>query len=152
MSEIEGTAKKSFVEPPPPEQSKLDMLTVLTVIATNLIAMRESIQRIELELRKTNELRSRMLEVPDKPVTTEPEVTKPESPEATEKAMLLFPTDLIEQLTFTVEGEVVKIKAKKYLETEVFAQAAHIVSEAGGKYISEGKNSRFEIPLSKLVG
>jgi hypothetical protein len=75
-------------------------------------------------------------------------------PESTERAQLnkikaAFPEDLQPLLTFEVQGEICVIKARQFLGTENFAKIASVVRGLGGQYVSEGKNSRFELPLSK---
>jgi hypothetical protein len=61
----------------------------------------------------------------------------------------LFPDEYAELLDFKVEGGYVIAKPKKFLGSQNFAEIARIVRELGGEYISEGKNSRFKIPLKK---
>lgn len=57
-----------------------------------------------------------------------------------------FPPVLADMLTFEeAEGKVI-VKAKKFLGSDNFAKIATIVREAGGEYISDKKNSRFEVP------
>ena len=52
-------------------------------------------------------------------------------------------------LAFTVSDGKVVVRARQFLGSENFAKIANIVRGLGGTYVSEGKNSRFELPLQK---
>jgi len=55
--------------------------------------------------------------------------------------------ELAGYLTFTAaEGKVV-VRARQFLSNEVFSKVANITRTLGGRYISAGKESHFEIPL-----
>jgi len=58
-----------------------------------------------------------------------------------------FPPVIAELLNFTESDGKIIVKAKQYLGSDNFANIASIVREAGGEYVSEGKNSRFEVPI-----
>jgi len=60
-----------------------------------------------------------------------------------------FPEELSSLLDFRLQGDIVYIKPVKFLGAENFAKIASIVKELGGKYVSAGKNSHFEIPTPK---
>jgi hypothetical protein len=64
----------------------------------------------------------------------------------TEDVRVLFPKDLEEMLTFEESGEYVVVKPRQYLGSDNFAKIASIIREAGGEYISAGKESHFRIP------
>ena len=49
-------------------------------------------------------------------------------------------------LEFTEKDGYVIVKPREYLSTDVFAKVARLVREAGGEYISAGKESHFRIP------
>jgi len=57
-----------------------------------------------------------------------------------------FPEELKEILTFEAVGEYVVIKPRQYLGSETFAKIAAVVREAGGEYVSAGKESHFRVP------
>jgi len=57
--------------------------------------------------------------------------------------------DLADLLTFTVKNGTVVVTPRQFLGAENFAKIAGVVRGLGGQYISEGKNSRFEVPLQK---
>ena len=52
----------------------------------------------------------------------------------------------LEELDVSEEVEDIVIKPKGFLGRDKFASIAAIVEEMGGRYISEGKESRFLIP------
>jgi len=58
----------------------------------------------------------------------------------------LFPPDLEDMLEFEETEEYVKIRPRRYLGTENFAKIASIVREAGGEYVSAGRESHFRLP------
>jgi len=58
----------------------------------------------------------------------------------------LFPADLEEMLMFEEMEEDIIIKPRQYLGSENFAKIASIVRDAGGEYISAGKESHFRVP------
>ena len=58
----------------------------------------------------------------------------------------LFPKDLEEMLTFEEMEEDIIVKPRQYLGSENFAKIASIVRDAGGEYISAGKESHFRVP------
>lgn len=57
----------------------------------------------------------------------------------------LFPSDLATILAFEETEEFVLIKPRQYLGSENFSKIATIVRDAGGEYISAGKESHFRI-------
>jgi len=69
--------------------------------------------------------------------------------EAVENVRMLFPKDLEEVLMFEAKGEYIVIKPRQYLGSENFAKIASIVRDAGGEYISAGKESHFRIQKPK---
>jgi hypothetical protein len=64
----------------------------------------------------------------------------------TEDVRVLFPKDLEEMLTFEESGENIIVKPRQFLGSENFAKIAAIIREAGGEYISAGKESHFSVP------
>ena len=65
--------------------------------------------------------------------------------EAQVNASEFFPENLRTMLTFEEQADAVIIKPKQYLGKENFAKIAGIVKEAGGEYISQGRQSHFRI-------
>lgn len=58
-----------------------------------------------------------------------------------------FPPVQADMLTFELGDGKVIIKAKQYLGSDNFAKIAQTVRAIGGEYISDKKNSRFEVPI-----
>ncbi len=52
-------------------------------------------------------------------------------------------------LAVETDGSTIVVRAKRFLEKEEFRDVAKLVKEFGGKYKSDGKNSRFVIPLKE---
>jgi len=52
-------------------------------------------------------------------------------------------------LYFTDEPNHIKVAPRQYLGSENFAKIASVVRDAGGEYVSAGKNSHFNIPKPK---
>jgi hypothetical protein len=55
--------------------------------------------------------------------------------------------DLASLLNFTVKNGKAVITPRTFLGAENFSKVANVVRGLQGQYISEGKNSRFELPL-----
>jgi len=68
------------------------------------------------------------------------------APKTLDRIKTLFPTDLREMLSFTESGEYHIIKPLNYLGSDTFAKIASIIREAGGEYVSAGKESHFRVP------
>jgi predicted AAA+ superfamily ATPase len=58
----------------------------------------------------------------------------------------LFPESLEEMLTFEEVKDFIVIKPRQFLGSENFAKIAAIVRDAGGEYVSAGRESHFRIP------
>lgn len=65
---------------------------------------------------------------------------------AIDAAKNLFPKDLADILLFEEKEEYIVINPRQYLGSDNFAKIAAIVREAGGEYISAGKESHFRVP------
>ena len=72
--------------------------------------------------------------------------TPPEGMRTTEDIRVLFPKDLEGMLTFEESGEYIVVKPRQFLGSENFSKIASIIREAGGEYISAGKESHFRVP------
>lgn len=75
-----------------------------------------------------------------------PAVAPAEEARTVENVRVLFPKDLEGMLTFEEKENYIIIKPRQYLGSENFAKIASIVREAGGEYISAGKESHFRVP------
>lgn len=65
---------------------------------------------------------------------------------AIEDVKVLFPESLGGMLAFEEVKDFIVIKPRQFLGSENFAKIAAIVRDAGGEYISAGKESHFRIP------
>lgn len=74
----------------------------------------------------------------------------PRRVEVIEDVKTLFPKDLEEMLEFEETEEFIVIRPRRYLGSENFAKIASVVRDAGGEYISAGKESHFRIPKERL--
>jgi hypothetical protein len=63
-----------------------------------------------------------------------------------EDVRVLFPKELEEMLAFEESGEYLVVKPRQFLGSENFAKIASILRDAGGEYISAGKESHFRLP------
>jgi len=84
-----------------------------------------------------------------KAVTSAPAAPVPvaeEKKKAIEEVKVLFPGNLEGMLTFEEVKDFIVIKPRQFLGSENFAKIAAIVRDAGGEYVSAGKESHFRIP------
>jgi SepF-like predicted cell division protein (DUF552 family) len=66
---------------------------------------------------------------------------------AIDKARWMFPEDIEAKLNFEEKGNDIIIKLKEFLrDKDTFAKIAGTIKEAGGEYISDGKNTHFRLP------
>lgn len=63
-----------------------------------------------------------------------------------EDIRMLFTKELEALLTFEEKGDFIRITPRQYLGSENFAKIASAIREAGGEYISAGKDSHFRVP------
>lgn len=63
-----------------------------------------------------------------------------------ELAKKMFPAKYLPHMSFQLEPDKMIISILKYMDKEDFAKIAGIVRDAGGEYVSAGKNSHFELP------
>ena len=88
--------------------------------------------------------------VPSAPeIHTAPTAPTPASAVGTrgvEDVKMLFSKDLEDMLSFDEKGEFIAVKPRQYLGSDNFAKIASIIRDAGGEYISAGKQSHFRVP------
>jgi hypothetical protein len=75
-----------------------------------------------------------------------PVAVSEEKKRAIEDIKVLFPESLGGMLIFEEVKDFIVIKPRQFLGSENFAKIAAIVRDAGGEYISAGKESHFRIP------
>jgi hypothetical protein len=96
---------------------------------------------------------SKSLRVMSQPAAPTPLTTAaPETPsrrpvgKGVEDIRMMFPEDLEAMLVFEDKDTFIKITPRQYLGSENFAKIASTVREAGGEYISAGRDSHFRVP------
>ena len=104
-----------------------ELLTVLNMISRDLAETAKALKEVS--------------GVPTTPVTVSEEKKR-----AIEDIKVLFPESLEGMLTFEEVKDFIVIKPRQFLGSENFAKIAAIVRDAGGEYISAGKESHFRIP------
>jgi hypothetical protein len=104
-----------------------ELLTVLNMISRDLAETAKALK-----------------EVSGAPIA--PVVVSEEKKRAIEDIKVLFPENLEGMLTFEEVKDFIVIKPRQFLGSENFAKIAAIVRDAGGEYISAGKESHFRIP------
>ena len=67
-----------------------------------------------------------------------------------EDIRMIFKKELEELLSFEDMGDFIKVKPRQYLGSDNFAKIASTIREAGGEYISAGRDSHFRIPKEGL--
>ena len=80
------------------------------------------------------------------PAVAPPTAAPTEGVRTIEDIRVLFPSDLEEMLTFEESGNYIMIKPRRFLGSDNFAKIASIIRDAGGEYISDGKQSHFKVP------
>ncbi len=63
-----------------------------------------------------------------------------------EDIRMMFTKELEALLTFEDKEDFIRITPRQYLGSENFAKIAATIREAGGEYISAGKDSHFRVP------
>jgi hypothetical protein len=73
---------------------------------------------------------------------------KPKPQESADAKLILsnFPLDLANLLEISELPKLWYLKAVHFLGTEKFAAISQVVRQMGGKYVSEGKTSHWEVP------
>jgi hypothetical protein len=104
-----------------------ELLTVLNMISRDLAETAKALKEVS--------------GVPTTPVTVSEEKKR-----AIEDIKVLFPESLEGMLTFEEVKDFIVIKPRQFLGSENFAKIAAIVRDAGGEYISAGKESHFRVP------
>ncbi len=118
-----------------------ELLVVLNSVSEDLRAISTSLKSIAI---------SQM--APPSPPTPAISISKTPEIEKVEISDLknIFPEDLGALLAFEDRGDFIMIKPRQFLGSENFARIAAIVREAGGEYISAGKESHFRVPKKRI--
>ena len=83
--------------------------------------------------------------IPTPAPTPVPTPTPMPKPPFMTQIMDLFPEDLKDMLSFNGDGNKIIIRPRRFLGADNFAKIASIVRNAGGEYISAGKESHFKV-------
>jgi len=86
------------------------------------------------------------LTVFQEPKPAQPQTAKPPATQSVEEVKKKFPENLQALLRFSDSTEYVVIEPRQFLGAENFAEIARIVRDAGGDYVSAGKESHFRVP------
>jgi len=79
-------------------------------------------------------------------VFKEPKPAQSQAVQSVEEVKKKFPENLQALLRFSDSTEYVVIEPRQFLGAENFAEIARIVRDAGGDYVSAGKESHFRVP------
>jgi hypothetical protein len=121
-----------------------------------VVSLGESKQRMEELLQRIDQLIdilnmiSRDLSKVSKDLKSIGASTAASRTQRVESGQTLFPEDLRKMLEFEDTEKHIIIKPRGYLGSGNFAKIASIVREAGGEYISAGKESHFRISKETL--
>jgi hypothetical protein len=74
-----------------------------------------------------------------------PQPAKPTG-KTVEDVSTMFPKELETMLIFEDKGAFIRITPRQFLGSENFAKIASAVRDAGGEYVSAGRDSHFRIP------
>jgi hypothetical protein len=115
-----------------------EVLDVLTKIS-------EDLQDISRSLKSVEARRTQVVGTPQ--LATPSAVSKP-SPvgRGVEDVRMMFSKELEELLSFEDAGGFIRVKPRQYLGSDNFAKIASTIREAGGEYVSAGRDSHFRIP------
>ena len=75
-------------------------------------------------------------------------MTQPTKPtgKTVEDVSTMFPKELETMLIIEDKGAFIKITPRQFLGSENFAKIASAVRDAGGEYVSAGRDSHFRVP------
>jgi len=106
----------------------------------------ELLKRIDELLSVLNMISRDLIDITKQLKEASPQAVAPaETARTVENVRELFPKDLEKMLTFEEKENYIMIKPRQFLGSENFAKIASIVRDAGGEYISAGKESHFRV-------
>jgi hypothetical protein len=118
-----------------------EVLDVLNKIAEDLQDISRSLRSVEG--RRTQAVVTPQLGTPPPASTVS---TPPPVGRGVEDIRMMFSKELEELLTFEDAGGFIRVKPRQYLGSDNFAKIASTIREAGGEYVSAGRDSHFRIP------
>ena len=117
-----------------------------TEITDELVKMRawlhEALLRNEVDKQKLTAFLETINGLLESPPRTEGEIT---SGVTVAEVMRVFEDDQLEVLEFSQDENVITIRRKQYLERDTWLAITAKVDEVGGRWISAGEDSRWEI-------
>ena len=142
-----------YCDKPRKDKTKEVLITYFLLLRWWVVSLSENIQKMEELLKRIDQLIdilniiSRDL---SKVSTSLKSIGASTTVSRVESGQTLFPKELREMLDFEETEKHIIIKPRGYLGSENFAKIASIVREAGGEYISAGKESHFRISKETL--
>jgi Asp-tRNA(Asn)/Glu-tRNA(Gln) amidotransferase A subunit family amidase len=119
-----------------------EILHRLSEVLDVLKKISEDLQDISKSLRAVSQ--------PAAPTAATTAAPKPPTPKPVSKRIedirMMFPEDLEAMLDFEDREDFIKITPRQYLGSENFAKIASAVRDAGGEYVSAGRDSHFRVP------
>ncbi|MCW3980230.1 MAG: hypothetical protein NWF11_02015 [Candidatus Bathyarchaeota archaeon] len=138
--------KVNYLDEAKPEVNEI--LGRLAEVLDVLNKISEDLQDIARSLRNVG-VRRTQVEVTPQLGTPSPVslVSKPQPVgRGVEDIRMMFSKELEELLSFEDAGGFIKVKPRQYLGSDNFAKIASTIREAGGEYVSAGRDSHFRIP------
>ena len=145
--------EKKETATPPQTNSEYTLFQLLERIAVAVEAQTKVLEKIagaQPEYVKVNPADKPMAAPkvdPPRPATSAPKPEPEVKSNPVDETKAKFDPQLADLLTFTAGTNCVLIAPKKYLGSGNFGKIAGKVREIGGKYVSAGKNSHFEVPI-----
>ncbi len=128
------------------KESKVEeVLQRLSEVLDVLSKISEDLRDIASSLRKVKSPEKS----PEKPLIRQPaslETPSRTAGKGVEDVRMMFTKELEELLIFEDKESYIKVKPRQYLGSDNFAKIASTIREAGGEYISAGRDSHFRIP------
>jgi hypothetical protein len=119
-----------------------DILQRLSEVLDVLKRLSEDLQDISKSLKTMSPPKSSVTAPPAAPSAPTPQP----GGKRIEDLRMMFTKELETMLTFEDKGTFIKITPRQYLGSENFAKIASTIREAGGEYVSAGRDSHFRIP------
>ncbi|MCK4477316.1 hypothetical protein KAU88_02165 [Candidatus Bathyarchaeota archaeon] len=123
-----------------------EILQRLSEVLDVLKRLSEDLQDIAKSL-KTISPRAAPTVAPPVVSSAAPSVLTPKPVEkGIEDVRMMFTKELEAMLIFEDKGDFIKVTPRQFLGSDNFAKIASTIREAGGEYISAGKDSHFRVP------
>lgn len=120
-----------------------EVLDVLGKISEDLEDIARSLKAVRPVVRQTTVPTIQPSQAPKKVVEATPRSVEM----GIDDVRMMFTKELEELLEFKEMENYIRVKPLKYLGSDNFAKIASIIREAGGEYVSAGRESHFRIPI-----